>query len=333
MTRRSEPNALLYAIVFGLAVLLHLPILMLAQGLMRPTEETLDEAYHIEPVQLTSEEEERPEPEERQIVSLDKPEEPTEAPEEARFEDRYDQKVDKETVRKRDGRPPGRTSSPPTAGGKPATSPENDEEAKPEDTSPAEDTNQTPDGPSAPVDAPLEGPREPGNAAPDREDDGPGRLDLDPNRILPNWDNTVGQGGSGPKDYLDVEEGDKDLLNRKETRYWAFFDRVKTSVRRQWQPNTVYRANDPRGQIYGVQDRLTILHVTLKGDGSLHDMYVEKPSGLTFLDNEAMRAFRVAQPFPNPPEGLKDDEGLISFRFGFMFEIQSSGGRIIRYNR
>ena len=50
--------------------------------------------------------------------------------------------------------------------------------------------------------------------------------------------------------------------------YWAFFDRLKTSVRRQWSPNTVYRSHDPRGQVYGVQDRLTILKVTLNGDGN-----------------------------------------------------------------
>jgi len=330
--------------VFGLALLVHLPVLLVAMSLLRPTDEPLPEAYEIEPIQLS---EETPDPDDTaRIVSLDKPEEPTEAPEDAKVEDRYDQKVDKETVRKRDGRiptvlatphRPTPTRSTPAASDRKPTSPDQDDQPEPDKGTSDEEADKTPDGLQARSDTANTGPLEvdPGKNAPDKAEDGEGdtKLDLDPNRILPNWDNTVGTGGSGPKDYLEVEEGDNDLLNRKETRYWAFFDRVRTSVRRQWQPNDVYRANDPRGQIYGVQDRLTILRVTLKGDGSLQDMYVEKPSGLAFLDNEAMRAFRVAQPFSNPPEALKDDEGLISFRFGFMFEIQSSGGRIIRYSR
>ena len=44
-----------------------------------------------------------------------------------------------------------------------------------------------------------------------------------------------------------------------------------------------------------------------------------------FLDDEAVTAFRDAQPFPNPPPGLVDpDSKLITFRFGFYFEISGA---------
>ena len=37
--------------------------------------------------------------------------------------------------------------------------------------------------------------------------------------------------------------------------------------------------------------------------------------------SEAVRAFQAAAPFPNPPAVLRDKDGMISFNFGFYFEI------------
>ncbi len=348
MHHRDDSRLLLYAIVLGLALLVHLPVLIAATYFMRPSEEALPPTREVETIQLV-EEEPPAEAEEQRFVSLDKPEEETPPPEDAKLLDRYNQKVEQETMRRRDpgegaaappaprARPTPPVQAPPPAQGEPAPkeaadTPEMEASPpllQPEPEAPAARSD---DGATA-----LEvEPRR--DQAPPREPGDQGRLDLDPSKILPSLENSMGgAAGSGSggerKEYLDVEEGEKDLLNRKESRYWAFFDRVRTAVGRQWQPNNVYRAHDPRGQIYGVEDRLTILRVTLKGDGSLHNLYVEKPCGLAFLDNEAVRAMRVAQPFPNPPEGLKDEQGHISFTFGFMFEIQSQGGRIIRYSR
>lgn len=188
-------------------------------------------------------------------------------------------------------------------------------------------------------DVPFDAEAPPGSAKdgaqdPDAPADERDAEDIDFSEMMPTMRNALpGEGGSGVKDFLEVPEGEKDILNRKETRYWAFFDRLKEAVRRQWRPNQVYRRHDPRGQVYGVKDRLTIVQVTLNGNGALKEMYVSKPSGLAFLDDEAVRAFRSAQPFPNPPEGLKDENGNIKFAFGFMFEINSSVSRIIRYRR
>jgi outer membrane biosynthesis protein TonB len=40
-----------------------------------------------------------------------------------------------------------------------------------------------------------------------------------------------------------------------------------------------------------------------------------------FLDDEAVHAFQLASPFPNPPQGLLEADGSIRFQFGFFFEI------------
>ena len=142
-------------------------------------------------------------------------------------------------------------------------------------------------------------------------------------------------GGGGVNDYLkDVEEGDETVLTSKRWRFSSFFNRMKNQVAQQWHPDVAYRLRDPSGKIYGTKNRLTVLRVSLDPKGGLKDIFLEKPSGVDFLDDEAESAFRAAEPFPNPPAQLVNgDTGVISFRFGFLFEITSAPRfRVFRYN-
>lgn len=142
-------------------------------------------------------------------------------------------------------------------------------------------------------------------------------------------------GSPGSDDYLpDVDdEGDTNLLNTRKFRYWDFFQRVRERVRREWDPSTVWRSRDPTGKRYGVRDRLTVVRVTLDQEGSVKTLRVHKPSGLSFLDDEATRAFSAGGPYPNPPAGLVNEHGEVEFQFGFMFEISSSRFRFYRMDR
>jgi TonB family protein len=79
-------------------------------------------------------------------------------------------------------------------------------------------------------------------------------------------------------------------------------------------------------QIYGGRDRHTLLQVTLMPDGRLKDAWVEKSSGLDFLDLEAVKAFERAQPFPNPPSGLIASDQTVKFQFGFYLEMSGRPG-------
>jgi TonB family protein len=140
--------------------------------------------------------------------------------------------------------------------------------------------------------------------------------------------------GSGTRDYLpDVEDGETTALNARRWKYATFFNRVKEQVAQNWHPEVAYRLRDPNGNIYGHKDRLTVLQVSLHPDGKVAKLYVTQPSGVEFLDDEALEAFRAADPFPNPPSALIDEESqLITFRFGFMFEIDNRQPfRIFRY--
>lgn len=123
----------------------------------------------------------------------------------------------------------------------------------------------------------------------------------------------------------DVEKtGETNLLNTVPYRYAGFFERVKQGVRRHWDPNRTYRLRDPTGELYGHKDRYTVLSIVLDDRGYILDTAITSPSGLRFLDNEALRAFGAAGPFLNPPSGLASEDGKIRFDFGFAFLIASS---------
>jgi TonB family protein len=133
--------------------------------------------------------------------------------------------------------------------------------------------------------------------------------------------------GAAANDHLqDVDEGDGTFLNTREWKYASFFNRVKQSVGQQWNPNAQLRLRDPTLQVYGGRDRQTLLQVTLTADGHLKEAWVERSSGLDFLDLEAVKAFERAQPFPNPPSGLVAADQTVHFQFGFYLELSGRPG-------
>jgi len=64
-----------------------------------------------------------------------------------------------------------------------------------------------------------------------------------------------------------------------------------------------------------------VLAVTLTNQGNVREIYVEKSSGVDFLDLEAIQSFERAQPFPNPPPGLVQADASVRFQFGFFLEM------------
>jgi len=132
--------------------------------------------------------------------------------------------------------------------------------------------------------------------------------------------------GAAPNDHLpEVEEGEGTFLSTKEWKYASFFNRLKQSVGQHWNPNAVLLARDANGQIYGSQDRYTLLAVTLHKSGRISDIKVAKSSGLGFLDEEAVAAFMRASPFVNPPPNMFNNAEDIQFSFGFYLEISRGG--------
>jgi TonB family protein len=131
--------------------------------------------------------------------------------------------------------------------------------------------------------------------------------------------------GGGSVDHLeDVKNGDETALSARRWVYASFFNRLKRQVAQNWDPGTVWRRRDPTGTVFGFKTRITEVRVSLNRHGDLEKILVTSPSGVVELDEEAVRAFRSAGRFPNPPDGLVQKDNLITFPFAFFFEI---GGR------
>jgi TonB family protein len=128
--------------------------------------------------------------------------------------------------------------------------------------------------------------------------------------------------GGGSVDHLeDIEHGDETALSAKKFVYAAFFNRLKRQVAQNWDPATVWRRRDPTGTVFGFKTRITEVRVSLSRNGDLAKIVVSSPSGVVELDDEAVRAFKSAGPFPNPPEGLIEKDNQITFAFSFVFEL------------
>jgi TonB family protein len=133
---------------------------------------------------------------------------------------------------------------------------------------------------------------------------------------------TAALAGTGLDHLEDVIAGDHTALNTAGWDYASFFNRVKRKVEQYWHPDVEFKRRDPYGNIYGFKDRVTVLLVVLRGDGSLKKLYVMQPSGAPFLDDEAYEAVSQSAPFPNVPHGLMDKrDGLVKFTFHFIVEV------------
>jgi protein TonB len=131
--------------------------------------------------------------------------------------------------------------------------------------------------------------------------------------------------GGGNVDHMeDVDNGDETALSAKRWIYASFFNRMKRQVAQNWDPANVWRRSDPTGQVYGFKTRVTEVRVSLAQNGALAKIVVTAPCGVSDLDDEAVRAFKSAAPFPNPPKELAGSDGQITFAFSFFFEIGQS---------
>jgi TonB family protein len=151
--------------------------------------------------------------------------------------------------------------------------------------------------------------------------------------LMPSEEQLARAIGGGTQDALrDIDDGDETALNSKRWRFASFFNRVKRQVAEHWHPDEVYRQRDPTGAVYGRKNRYTELRIQLKPDGRLSNVALAQPSGLEFLDDEAVEAFKEAEPFPNPPRQLIEN-GTINFGFGFLFDLNGPPQmRWFRYN-
>ncbi len=124
-----------------------------------------------------------------------------------------------------------------------------------------------------------------------------------------------------------VEFGSHTLLNTREFVYYSYFARMKEQLYWRW---TQYIKNELLQKafsfnkfVYKHKSRYfsTSLYVYLSPEGEVQDMRVIKSSGVEDIDSAALHAFLLAEPFPNPPGGLIEEDGYIHIKQIFHLSI------------
>ncbi|MBY0386287.1 TonB C-terminal domain-containing protein [bacterium] len=129
---------------------------------------------------------------------------------------------------------------------------------------------------------------------------------------------------SQSNDYLkDIEEGMKTVVNTKEFVYFSYYSKIRAAIQKQWKKNVrehvkiIYR--DSR-DIAGTDPKVTRVSLRLSKTGSLESLEVLRDSGNNTLDQAVLSAFRQAQPFPPPPDGILESDGTIHIRWDFILD-------------
>jgi protein TonB len=238
-----------------------------------------------------------------------------EAPEESRFLSRFNQKVVQETQAAQKGKFKNTASRDGTAGTeKPAKkSPSHNEaqvaESKPDKTKSSQ-KNVLTSNDGIPV-----------------RSGKPSLKDLTPSfkpmaRALEN--ETAGGGASATDDHLkNVPTGMQTLLSTREFVYYTYYNRIKDKLRQYWEPKIKEKMEKILRQgrtIASTSDKITRIVILLDDKGTLVRVQVLNPSGVTDLDDAAIEAFKAAAPFPNPPKGIVETDGMIRIRWDFILE-------------
>ncbi|TMB36805.1 MAG: energy transducer TonB [Deltaproteobacteria bacterium] len=137
-------------------------------------------------------------------------------------------------------------------------------------------------------------------------------------------------GGPMPDDLRGIEEGEGTFLNARSFKFAGFLNRVKETVGRVWTQKVIDASGkrDPTGQLYSYKDRRTVIEFTLDRQGEITDVHVAASSGVQYLDEVAVDAFRIVQRFPNPPPGLIREDGTVKLPFAFTLLAATGGMRL-----
>lgn len=129
---------------------------------------------------------------------------------------------------------------------------------------------------------------------------------------------------SSTSDYLkDLAPGAETMLNTKEYKYFSYYQRIRKQLEQYWEPGLKQRlkAMFERGRSLAEDhEHATRVLVVLDKEGTITKVLVENTSGLLDLDQSAVDAFNRAGPFPNPPQGMVDNDGTVKVEWEFVLK-------------
>lgn len=119
----------------------------------------------------------------------------------------------------------------------------------------------------------------------------------------------------------EIPVGSENRINTKEFRHYAFYERVKEQLKKHWSPEVQERAlrSAENGRpVVGTKPLVTRVAVFLDTEGAVARIRILKRSGSTQIDEVAVLAFERVGKFPNPPEGMFQDDGLARIHWEFI---------------
>jgi len=114
--------------------------------------------------------------------------------------------------------------------------------------------------------------------------------------------------GAPQNDLLDERTSDEVNLNTKKYLYASYLKRIRRLVNFYWNQNL---DNLPVSVKFSKSKYHTNVNVILDSDGALEFIEVTGESGNSALDEAVVSAFKLAGPFPHPPEGLISKDGRV----------------------
>lgn len=129
-----------------------------------------------------------------------------------------------------------------------------------------------------------------------------------PEDPIPSSQRDAALSGAPQNDLLNEEIGNVVDLNTIKYPYAGYMDRIRRQVNYWWQQNL---DNLPSSVRLAKSRYTTVVSVILNADGALEHIEVTTECGSPELDDAVVRAFRLAAPFDNPPDGLVQKDGRV----------------------
>lgn len=117
-----------------------------------------------------------------------------------------------------------------------------------------------------------------------------------------------------------VDVSDETNLNTVEFKYYGYFQRIRQKLEHFWilgVRETIVSQFGSSFDTFTDSDRITLLRVTLDGNGNVTEIRLVRSSGSSHLDEAARVALTKPSPIPNPPKGLITDNRL-TLDWGFI---------------
>lgn len=135
----------------------------------------------------------------------------------------------------------------------------------------------------------------------------------------PNQESTIGQVLPD-----EVQIGEFTALNTDRNIFYSFYKRIDDMIRFPWETAVKNSIQNTSPQVFRDNTRgqwNTQLEVVVKPNGEIKSVNLLKSSGFKGFDEAAIQAFRQARLFPNPPQGMIKEDGLIRLSYSFIIRI------------